>query len=77
MERLLISLSLWSFISLDQEQRDHAGILAEIIQRDNLASRKFHGIVSTTNIVCFSVSEEVKLLGVGKRAHVVVYCMIA
>ena len=71
------SLSLWSFISLKQEHRDHARILAEIIQCDNLASRKFHYIILSTNVVCFSGSEEVKLLSVEKRAYVVTYCMIA
>lgn len=71
------SLSLWSFISLEQEQGDHARILAEIIQYDNLASRKFHDIISTTNVVCFLGPEEVKLLSVERRAYVVAYCVIA
>jgi len=57
----------WSFISLEQEQGDHTRILAEIIQWDNLASRKFHDIISTKNVICFSASEEVKLLSVGEK----------
>ena len=65
-------LFLWSW----NRGGDHARILAEIIQSDNLTSRKFHVIISTTNIVCFSASEVVKLLSVEKSAQVLAYCMV-
>ena len=74
---LSLSLSLWSFISLEQEQGEHVKILAEIIQGDNLANRTFHDIISTANVVCFSDPEEVKLLSVVKRPYGVAHCMIA
>lgn len=76
MEHLLLSLSLWSFISLvagtgGGKWGGHVKILTEIIQCDNLASRTFHDIISTANFVCFSDLEEVKLLSVVKRPYVV------